>query len=208
MILFLDAVSPIPEFSIIQENKIIYSKYILQNNELKLSDFIVSEYLSLDKKFNLDKKLNKLVVNTGPGSYTALRVGISFLYGISLSKKVPLVGISSVDLFKYVIKKEQLKTAIIYICSSNNQNYYCYNLDQKNFITKKIEDSKNLLDSDINKYTNIFSNSNLNDNLFKNYNKNIIKFNSLVNDNINEIGSRNKNKIINPIYISNNEILN
>ena len=50
MILFLDTVSPLPEFSIIEEDKIIYTKKIILNNNEKMSDSIIQCYLSLEKK--------------------------------------------------------------------------------------------------------------------------------------------------------------
>ena len=54
MILFLDVVSPLPEFSLIEDNKIIFSKKILTNNLDKMSDYIIQVYIDLEKKFYLD----------------------------------------------------------------------------------------------------------------------------------------------------------
>ena len=38
MILFLDTVSPLPEFCLIEDNKIIFSNQILSNQSEKMSD--------------------------------------------------------------------------------------------------------------------------------------------------------------------------
>ena len=51
MILFLDTVSSLPEFSLIDDNKIIFSKKILKNSFDKMSDSIIPSYLELEKKF-------------------------------------------------------------------------------------------------------------------------------------------------------------
>ena len=51
MILFLDTVSPLPEFSIIEDNKIIYSKEIMSNSDKKMSDYIIPAYVDLEKNF-------------------------------------------------------------------------------------------------------------------------------------------------------------
>ena len=99
MILFLDTVSPLPEFSVIKENNIIMSIQILNENCKKISDRIIPVYLELQKKLQINDKIEKLIVCTGPGSFTALRVGIAFMYGLSISKKIPLLGIASFDLF-------------------------------------------------------------------------------------------------------------
>jgi len=49
----------------------------------------------LERALKLPNPLNYVVVGTGPGSYTGVRIGISAALGISLVKKVPVVGISS-----------------------------------------------------------------------------------------------------------------
>ena len=88
MILFLDTVSPSPTFTVIKDNKVIHSIHILDENSNKISDRIIPVFLKLQKESQLDDKIKKLVVCTGPGSYTSLRVGIAFMYGISYSKKI------------------------------------------------------------------------------------------------------------------------
>ena len=45
MFLFLDVVSPIPEFHLIKDKKIIVSIKITENNDEKLSDTIIPKYL-------------------------------------------------------------------------------------------------------------------------------------------------------------------
>ncbi|SVD43972.1 uncharacterized protein METZ01_LOCUS396826, partial [marine metagenome] len=159
MILFLDVVSPLPEFSLIEDNKIIFSKKILTNNFDKMSDYLIPAYIDLDKKFSLDKRLELLVTNIGPGSYTALRVGIAFLSGLSLAKNINLIGLSCVDLFRYEIKKEQLSSSVIYISSSNNQKFIClYSVEKNKHIIHKIENDDNLFYLDKLYINNIFTN--------------------------------------------------
>ena len=90
MILFLDTVSPLPEFSLIADNKIILSKKIINNHHEKMSDYLIKSYTDLEKKFSLDQKLENLIINIGPGSYTSLRIGIAFFSGLSMSYKIDL----------------------------------------------------------------------------------------------------------------------
>ena len=85
MILFLDVVSPFPKFILIDNDKIIRSIHILDKNIIKISDNLLPKYLMLEKKYDLFNKINKFVVSTGPGSFTALRVGISFTYAMRIS---------------------------------------------------------------------------------------------------------------------------
>ena len=212
MILFLDIVSPLPEFSLIENNKIIFSKKILSNNLDKMSDYLIPVYIDLEKKFSLDKSLQLLVTNTGPGSYTALRVGIAFLSGLSLAKNINLIGLSCIDLFCYEINNEELISSVIYISSSNNQNFFCfYSLKENEYIIHKIENDDNLFALHKLSIKNIFINSDLPKSQLKflnNIKYTKIGFHNLVNKNIKKIISLPKQDIIEPIYISNNKILN
>ena len=117
MILFLDTVSSLPEFSIIEDKKIIYSEKILKINKEKMSDCIIPNYMKLNNEFSLTSKLKLLICNTGPGSYTALRVGIAFLSGLSIARQIEIKGLTCIQLFKNEIKNEDLK-----------KNSYLYNI--------------------------------------------------------------------------------
>ena len=212
MILFLDSITPLPEFSLIEDNKIIFSKKILTNNLDKMSDYIIPIYIDLEKKFSLDKKLKLLVTNTGPGSYTALRVGIAFLSGLSIAQNINLIGLSCIDLFRYEIKNEELNSSVIYICSSNNQKFMCYYSIKKNkYVINKIENDNIPFELHKLSIKNIFANSDLPktpSEFFQDIKYNKIIFHDLVNKNIKQIISLPQQNIIQPIYISNNKILN
>ena len=84
----------------IDNNKVIESLHILDQNNTKISDSIHNKFLTLQKKHTLLGLLDCLIVCTGPGSYTSLRVGISFLLGISYSKMIPIFGLSYTELLK------------------------------------------------------------------------------------------------------------
>ena len=208
MILFLDTVSSLPEFFLIEDNKIVSSKKIITNNDEKMSDCIVSTYIELNKKFSLKKELTGIIVNTGPGSYTALRVGIAFVTGLSISQEISIVGLSCVDLFRHFIKKKDLKSSAIYICSSNNQNFYCIYNELKNTYEinkiEKIQDFNNLNQSQISK---IYTNSKLKIENINNINYEILSFQELVITNLKIILKMPKQELIQPIYVSNNQIL-
>ena len=112
MILFLDTVSSLPVFSIIEENKVIKSIQILSKNSKKISDCIIPAYFKLQNHLQINDKIKKLIVCTGPGSFTALRVGIAFMYGLSISKNIPFIGISCADLLQLAIPKSYEKKNI------------------------------------------------------------------------------------------------
>ena len=125
MNLFLDTISPIPKFYIINNNS-IQSIQILNKNSNKISDNIVQVFLKMQRKFKLNDKIDNLIVCTGPGSYTAMRIGIAFMYGISITKKIPLIGISGLELLKFATPKQNHKQTLFLIKSSNDQNFFFY----------------------------------------------------------------------------------
>ena len=214
MILFLDTVSSLPEFSIIEDNNIVYTRQILSNQNDKMSDLLIPSYLKLEKKFDLNVKLKLLVINTGPGSYTALRIGIAFFSGLSLSQNIKLIGISCMDLFRFIIPENKFINSAIYIASSNNQNFIgIFNLKENLFKIKKIEknltlDSQKIDFSSINKIYANQSLANENKKIISQTDIEVVKFSNIINENINQIKDLKKSDIIQPIYFSNNEILN
>ena len=209
MILFLDTVSPLPEFSLIGDNKIIFSKKIINNHHEKMSDYLIKSYTDLEKKFSLDQKLENLIINIGPGSYTSLRIGIAFFSGLSMSYQIDLKGIPCVDFYKYLISKDDLLLTGIYIYSANNQKFICIYDEKKEYYNiHKIESFNEIKNFKIKK---IISNTELNKdnlNLFKNIKYQSISFKEIIIKNLDAIMKLESPKIIEPIYISNNKILN
>ena len=92
MLLFLDVISPLPEFCVIDDNKVILQEKIIQNETDKLSDNIIQTYIEIDKRLNLTKNLKKISTTIGPGSYTSLRVGSAFISGLMISRNIPSSG--------------------------------------------------------------------------------------------------------------------
>ena len=209
MILFLDTVSPLPEFSLIGDNKIIFSKKIINNHHEKMSDYLIKSYTDLEKKFSLDQKLENLIINIGPGSYTSLRIGIAFFSGLSLSYQIDLKGIPCVDFYKYLISKDDLLLTGIYIHSANNQKFICiYDQKKEYYNIHKIESFNEIENFKIKK---VISNTELNknnSNFFKNIKYQSISFKEIIIKNLDAIMKLESPKIIEPIYISNNKILN
>ena len=209
MILFLDTVSPLPEFSLIGDNKIIFSKKIINNHHEKMSDYLIKSYTDLEKKFSLDQKLENLIINIGPGSYTSLRIGIAFFSGLSMSYQIDLKGIPCVDFYKYVISKDDLLFTGIYINSANNQKFICiYDQKKEYYNIHKIESFNEIENFKIKK---VISNTELNknnSNFFKNIKYQSISFKEIIIKNLDAIMKLESPKIIEPIYISNNKILN
>ena len=203
MLLFLDVISPIPEFCVIDDNKVILKEKIIQNETDRLSDNIIQSYIAIDKRLNLTQNLKKISTTIGPGSYTSLRVGSAFVSGLMISRKISYYPLSIDDILNFNSKKYYKKNLGVFITSSNDQQFLCYKNKDNVMEYNKIENNKCSIPKHIelilfNK-TKINKDSKLGqiqfsffEEFYKNYNNLTFK----------------KNITIKPIYISNNQLLN
>jgi len=201
MFLFLDVASPIPEFHIIKDKKIVDSIKIIEDADKKLSDEIIPKYLEINNTYNLSKEISHLILSIGPGSYTALRVGASFVAGLSQSMNIPIAIISSETICDYLYKAE--KKIAVYFESSNDQKFFTFKKD-KNYYHYKITNDDFSIPKNI---SFIFYNFNLPKFINNKIDMEIFSYKKIILKNFDKLTFK-KNFIIKPIYISNNSILN
>ena len=200
MFLFLDVASPIPEFHLIEDKKIIKSIKIIEDSDKKLSNSIIPKYLEINSIYNLNSNIKKLIVTIGPGSYTALRVGASFISGLSQSLSLPVSVVSTETIYDCFNDNKEIG---IYFESSNNQKFFSYKKGLV-FFHEKIENENYILPKSISSIFYNLKNPKFNDE--KIYLKSF-SIKEIILKNI-ELLEFKKNLIIKPIYISNNSILN
>ena len=72
------------------------------NYKIHTNDQLVSNILNIVKKYkvNLDNKFS-IIVNIGPGSFSAIRTSLSVAKGIKILKNINLYGFSSADLKQF-----------------------------------------------------------------------------------------------------------
>ena len=203
MLLFLDIISSIPEFCVIDDKKIILQQKITQSVTDKLSDNIIQSYIEIDKRLNLTKNLKKISTTIGPGSYTSLRVGSAFISGLMISRNIPYHPLSIEDIINFKAIQHSKENLGVFITSSNNQKFLCYKIKDNKMEYYKIENNKYSIPKHIDFI--LFNESKINEN---NEVKQI-KF-SFFEEFFNNHNNFNfkKNIIIEPIYISNNQLLN
>ena len=203
MLLFLDIISSIPEFCVIDDNKIILQQKITQSETDKLSDNIIQSYIEIDKQLDLTKNLKKISTTIGPGSYTSLRVGSAFISGLMISHKIPYYPLTIEDILNFNAIKHSKKNLAIFIISSNKQKFLCYKINDNKMEYYKIENNKYSIPKHIDLI--LFNKSKINENNQLEQ----IKFSFFEEfyNNYNNLTFK-KNIVIKPIYISNNQLLN
>ena len=201
MFLLLDVASPIPEFHLIDDKKIIDSIKITDKNDQKLSDLLIPTYLEIDTAYKLSKNLEKLIITIGPGSYTALRVGASFIAGLSQSMSLPVSVVSTLTIHNHL--SEPRNHIGVYFESSNKQKFFSY---QKNyqFIHEKIDNIPYVMPKSVFK---VLYNLTIPDFINNNIQSEMFSIKTNVIENLDKL-KFDKDLIIKPIYISNNTILN
>ena len=204
MLLFLDVVSPIPEFYLIEDNKLVFNSKITENHNEKLSDNIFKSFDLIDKQHNILKKLSKLSITIGPGSYTSLRVGSAFISGLQILRSIPFYPLSIPEIIKFHSTSRTITKCGVYLESSNNQKFFCKINKYNKIEYYKIDNGDFNFHNDINKI--LYNNKKIN---VEKKEIDHIQF-SFVEEILNNFRKIkfNKDQKIEPIYISNNKILN
>ncbi len=91
------------------------------DQKINNNDQLVSSILNLIKKHkvNFDRSFS-ILVNSGPGSFSSIRVSLAVAKGIKISKKINLLGFKNEDLVHFslanielLIKKKLLQKKLI-----------------------------------------------------------------------------------------------
>ena len=164
---------------------------------------MITSYIEIDKRLNLTKNLKKISTTIGPGSYTSLRVGSAFISGLMISRNIPYYPLTIEDILNFNAIKHSKKNLGVFITSSNNQKFFCYKIKDNNMKYYKIENNKYSIPKNIDLI--LFNKSKINE---KNELEQMkFSFFEEFYNNYNNFTFK-KNIIIEPIYISNNQLLN
>ncbi|OEY86957.1 tRNA (adenosine(37)-N6)-threonylcarbamoyltransferase complex dimerization subunit type 1 TsaB [Wolbachia pipientis] len=116
-ILAIDTIGSYSSIAIIDYNGNYFIEHNIVANNHAESFFSVLDTLFDKYGYNYDK-IDHLVVVTGPGSFTGIRVGLSAATGISIATNKPLYGISALEAQAYAISslkkgsKENIRSTI------------------------------------------------------------------------------------------------
>ena len=79
------------------------------DNKKKTNDQLVLIILNLVKKYKINfNEISSILVNSGPGSFSSMRVSLAVAKGIKISKKINLYGFKSSDLGQFTLANIEL----------------------------------------------------------------------------------------------------
>ena len=112
------------EFALIQNEKAIFKK---KSKQLKnISEKLVVEIEKALSKLRLSyKSIRKIIVITGPGSFTGIRSAITFAKTLNLYLKIKVIGISKFEVLN-LLTINNCKTGIKNIFVENNENTFFF----------------------------------------------------------------------------------
>ncbi len=108
-ILAINSALPFTEIALLNGDEVVL-------NESWPSNFDEVEKLlpAIQKALELDGKIDKLLVVTGPGAFTGLRVGVTIANTLAFAQSVPIISVSTFDYLHHKIGEEDApKTAIM-----------------------------------------------------------------------------------------------
>lgn len=116
-ILSINTVSNICEVAIYKNGKLFKNSFESSKGQSEILIDLINKTLK-QAKLEL-KDLNLLSALTGPGSFTGIRIGLSYIKTLSLSLNIPVIGISLFDALitsfkpKFLLKKYNYKTVVL-----------------------------------------------------------------------------------------------
>ena len=101
------------------------------------------------------ENLDAICISSGPGSFTGLRVGMSYAKGIAMALDIPIVPVSTFDSLAYKNTCEKMSTLI----HSHGKTFYICEFSTDNGILLKSSEPKSILKKNVLKLShNIFFN--------------------------------------------------
>lgn len=130
-VLAIDTSSNLCSVAILEDTNLI--KKIELDNGLTHSETLMPLVKQILDETNLQlKNFNLLVSDIGPGSFTGIRIGVATCKAFSDSLNIPTVGVSSLEVLAYSIKKESLICSTI-DCKNDNCYFALYELKDEKY---------------------------------------------------------------------------
>lgn len=83
------------------------------------------EVLKLLAQGDCAEELSALVVGLGPGSFTGLRIGLSFAKGFAFARNLALAGISTFEAVAMKLSSDRLSTVLVHSDARRQESFAC-----------------------------------------------------------------------------------
>lgn len=146
--LFIDTSGADVSISIINDNKVLVN--INETVPNSHSIYTVSFIEKALKEVNLSaNNIDKILVVTGPGSFTGVRIGVTIAKVFAYLRKIELIPVSSLKMLSLSLEHDYCLALI----NAKNDNYYLglYNKDNEEVIKEQFNNKDMVVDI-INKY--------------------------------------------------------
>ena len=115
------------------------------------SEVITSEFLKLTNHANIQSSdIDKIYCVVGPGSFTGVRVGVSFCKTLAYSLSLPLISINGLDLLATSCHEAKGQIVSVIDAQKNSVFLSLYNLSEKS--KTKIHENKVVLIADLGQF--------------------------------------------------------
>jgi len=161
--LYIDSSSEYLSMLLTEENNILFSAKVFSGR--RTAELILPQLDFILKTTNIRvKEIEKYYCIIGPGSFTGVRIGIAFTYGLSLAYNKEAIGINSFDAMAINNNDNGLKSDITVVSRLKNQSFGLKRYNFKDSIFSDIE-LVDLSDKDILTGNFITVNSSLTDSI-------------------------------------------
>ena len=130
-VLAVDTSSKLCSVALLEDKNLI--KKLELDNGITHSETLMPLIQQLLQECNLTlKDIDLLVSDIGPGSFTGIRIGVATCKAFSDSINIPCIGISSLEVLAYNIKKDGIICSTI-DCKNDNRYFALYELNSGNY---------------------------------------------------------------------------
>ena len=120
--LLVNTTSPYPEISFFYQNEVFEFRSDVLNSHSQnlitmLDKFLVSENLNVSD-------IDDVYIVVGPGSYTGIRVGISFVLGLKLALSLNVIPVTIFDAVCLIFKEQDSQSLLMLIDSKKMMSIF------------------------------------------------------------------------------------
>jgi tRNA threonylcarbamoyladenosine biosynthesis protein TsaB len=121
----------------------------------RFSEELVPQMIALcnDAQIKLSD-LDLIVCANGPGSFTGLRVGMAAAKGVALGAGIPLVSISTMDIYQYPL--QNLPSVVIPVLDAKKSRFYCAVFQNGERLSKDMDSTPEELCHVIDQFPEVF----------------------------------------------------